>query len=242
MESKRKEKGFTLVEMIIVIAIIGILATLLVPSIMHFVKKARLTAAIGDAKVIKSAVESSLIDRLTQADGDLTNAFNKILYLDKNKKQIESVGAFTSFSWYNYRKKINQSNKSAKVDKVIAGALEGEFSEQWDTGAQVNPLKYNNAFMNCGKYLMENNTNFALVLVYNRSGSVRMMQIYRKGILVTYVNGEFIGNMDTNSHFVGSASWGTIYTDVGREAPDVVKDYSLKNGQIRDDGSSGNWY
>ena len=54
-------KGFTLIEMIVVIAIIGILATILVPSIMSYVRKARIGAAIADAKTIKSSVESSLI-------------------------------------------------------------------------------------------------------------------------------------------------------------------------------------
>ena len=42
----RKKKGFTLIELIVVIAIIGVLATILVPSAIGFVKKSKRTADI----------------------------------------------------------------------------------------------------------------------------------------------------------------------------------------------------
>ncbi len=47
---KSNNKGFTLVELVVVIAIIGVLAAILVPSMMGYVKKARLKTANGNAK------------------------------------------------------------------------------------------------------------------------------------------------------------------------------------------------
>ena len=47
----RNRKGFTLVELVIVIAIIGILAALLVPTMMGYIKKARLRQCNMNAKV-----------------------------------------------------------------------------------------------------------------------------------------------------------------------------------------------
>ncbi|MBO4866720.1 MAG: type II secretion system protein [Ruminococcus sp.] len=48
---KTNKKGFTLVELVVVIAIIGVLAAILVPTLMGYIKKSRLRTSNASAKV-----------------------------------------------------------------------------------------------------------------------------------------------------------------------------------------------
>lgn len=62
---KNTQQGFTLIELMIVVAIIAILAAIAIPQYQNYVARAAVTRAVGETGSLKSIVE----DCLAQGDG-----------------------------------------------------------------------------------------------------------------------------------------------------------------------------
>ena len=82
---RRGEGGFTLIELIIVMAIIGILSVIAIPSFVQSVKKAKEAALREDLHTMRNAIDSYTVDKEKAPQGldDLVQAgYLKSLPLD----------------------------------------------------------------------------------------------------------------------------------------------------------------
>ena len=62
MLNERKQGGFTLIEIMVVVVILGILAALVVPQVMNRPDQAKVTVAKGDIKAIGAALDMYKLD------------------------------------------------------------------------------------------------------------------------------------------------------------------------------------
>ena len=70
--TRRSRKGFTLVELIVVIAILGVLAAIIVPTTLHFVNQGREEAANSDLTAVRDALNAGLTEKPTLTEENIS--------------------------------------------------------------------------------------------------------------------------------------------------------------------------
>ena len=73
---RRDEKGFTMIELLIVIAILGVLAAIAVPNVINFIGTGHQTAADSELSNVQAAMDAMMVHKAITAVGAVTTATN----------------------------------------------------------------------------------------------------------------------------------------------------------------------
>ena len=118
MNLKKKKKGFTLIELMAVIAIIAILAAVLVPTVSGYINRSKKSAIITQIRTVVNAVE--VYNSTAPTTDQITSSITELITANSSTTDKEKL--LTSFQ--------NQDLlKTSDVTKLNGGLTYGQLQE-----------------------------------------------------------------------------------------------------------------
>jgi type IV pilus assembly protein PilA len=130
------QKGFTLIELMIVVAIIGILAAIAIPAYQDYTIRAQVTEGMNLAAAAKAAVAETFLNR-GKAPLNRTAAGMSANATDTVGKYVTKVAVTNGTITITYGKEANQAINNATLNLVPF--ISADNSVSWKCGGSANP-------------------------------------------------------------------------------------------------------
>ena len=198
------DKGFSLVELIVVCAIIMVVLSMLIPNVIGYIEKAAKMSALNTARVMVNGMEVSTIAH-TQEGTVYLNKEYRSEYYDNGKTM--KCGFLTN--WMLKKAQRNETYASTNLNyadyliaKDILEAIRSDHSQRKPAMKFTKDARPLGA--NCKDYCSDGGS--AAIFAYAPGGGVYFAQICDKGWLVTYEHGNYtVEKVKSNTTFVGES-------------------------------------
>src|SRR6478752_6290100 len=96
MHAKNRRAAFTLIELLIVVAIIAILAAIAVPNFLEAQTRSKVSRTMSDLRTLSLAIESYVVDNNKPPIDGHKNEGHAFWYLADGPRQPNNIGGVTS--------------------------------------------------------------------------------------------------------------------------------------------------
>jgi type IV pilus assembly protein PilA len=143
---KVTQKGFTLIELMIVVAIIGILAAIAIPAYKTYTVRAQVSEGLGFADAAKVAVTESFTSNGTWPLNNTAAGLPAVI-TDIHSKYVQSVSVVANVVTVAFGNDIDPAVPAGATVKFTAGVSPNNNDVSWicNTHATVAALTYNTA-------------------------------------------------------------------------------------------------
>lgn len=199
MERNNRKRGFTLVELIVVLVILAVLAALLVPSLTGYIDKAKKKAVITEARDVWTASQAALSECYALYPESFTansanNKSNCRFSVCINNKWVDNVGKISNAALNALQKNpkdtVEAGTASRRVSAMVLAYLDSADKNNarytfYDGKLITNGTKPSTYFNKTPK-----STDIIIQLFHTVDGKVIALNFGKDGYMVTIVPGQ----------------------------------------------------